>query len=415
MRFAIDNLFALGTTSASDELAETGVHQNAYTGVEYDKWRQELAGEHWAEVDSGSDTPFNCAGIVWHNLFSKGVSSLSIETSPDGVVWTSVGTLPVTSDDPIFSVFDDITSRYQRARFVTTSDDSYIGHIHIGKTLDSPRGQRRNFGVPMINNLDSVRTNKGVTGVLLGRSKDFGGVSIDIRMKLVRHSWVSQNWEAFVEKTDATPFFTCWSDYYPEVVFGMANDKKAPVMPYTQFYELAIDQEGIKVKRVTFGSPDQPGAGCPQFPGDCTEFSNNYTTNAQHSIPFTISLNGSPMPANWMSEGFFFGADGDEVEIIVDPDELKLFDGSYYLTGSADAGGLGTRATYDAYDCDGNKVIDNALAQPNFFTEFSLTYDQSNSGDTPITRFVIRGNDSAAVEFESPITVNVVENCGNQA
>ena len=76
----------------------------------------------------------DCALIANHNLASLGLTSLDIETSPDGSTWTLAVSL-TSFPDPLYSAFTVVSKAYARLKFVKSSALSaapQIGLLYLG-------------------------------------------------------------------------------------------------------------------------------------------------------------------------------------------------------------------------------------------------------------------------------------------
>jgi hypothetical protein len=216
---AYNNLLAnpLVTLTASDE--SLGSVENIRDWRTYTRWGGvgTFPGATTLLIDCGSTQIVSCFGIVGHNLFSKGFTSVGVQGSPDGMSWTlltwgSLGTFEMTptSDGAIFRKF---VQSYQFRYFMLSfsapgpARDFEIAIVYLGDCVQFPEYILPGFdpdGRKII-----TESSVSQQGNLLGIVRKYANRDIIADFGELENDWVETNLFPF-EATWPQPFIWAW-------------------------------------------------------------------------------------------------------------------------------------------------------------------------------------------------------------
>lgn len=234
----IDNILSRPdvTTSASSEASGGGFHNNAFDGVPYDQWVTTSGTDQWLRVSRSEPLSCNYAAIHRHNLGTKGGSyrvQYSTEVSPvdsDPNDWTdALSWQTVSSDGTVMSTFNEISARHWRIG-VQGSGSLSIGIIHLGKTLELPKGPTPGFAPPEFAEVALLSTPYTHDGNPAPRSIIRRAAQIDLELDLVDDHWVRNYWLGFRRQVETENFFFMWSPYYypDKVAYCWLDGRRGP-------------------------------------------------------------------------------------------------------------------------------------------------------------------------------------------
>lgn len=133
----IKNAFVFwGSGSAYSSNAALPGYPSLNTGLPdtYSSWRSPTAGDCFIRLDRGSSRATNAVGIAAHNLATSGVTSITVARSTNGTDYTTIATIPMTSDEDIIVAFNSVNVRYIRISW--TGPAANIGVFQAGLRLD---------------------------------------------------------------------------------------------------------------------------------------------------------------------------------------------------------------------------------------------------------------------------------------
>ena len=173
----------------------------------YEKWQPTAVAATW-ENDLGSALELDYCCIAGHNMGTVG-TTLSVEyDSTGGGSWVSVLSQAITSDMPIFAIFEPRT--FQKWRLNLTVAIPTISVIRFGSAMQMERPFYGGHAPLHMARQTLLRSNMSESGEFLGRTKQrtFGATSM--AWSNLTAAWVRANWRPFQLATETEPFFIAW-------------------------------------------------------------------------------------------------------------------------------------------------------------------------------------------------------------
>jgi hypothetical protein len=194
-----------GTITPSTEAAGFAA-ANAGTNRTDSFWRPTALPATW-EIDAGFAHSVSYCGIAAHDLGTQGCTVL-VQSSPDGVTWTTRCTIIPTDDTAIFALFATVSAQYWQLSISGSGDEPTIGVIQFGAVTEFP--QRASYAPSMSferTRVASYSTNRSEGGQWLGRSVSRVSLAPTMQVSHLSETWVAAEWDAFAEYAEAAPFF----------------------------------------------------------------------------------------------------------------------------------------------------------------------------------------------------------------
>jgi len=198
------NWVAGGTSSATSTDADFFV-DGPETSLTYEKWRAGSSSATWTYTFGGSATvDYICIGA--HNFGTIG-ATITLQALVSAV-WTTVGSGTISSNMPIFSIFEPVSATGVR---VTISGG--VGEIGVLKAGSALQMQQPIYGghSPLdLSRMTIFRSNLSSTGEFLGRTKLRTAFSTSFSWTEITADWVRDNWRPFQLAAEEEPFFIAW-------------------------------------------------------------------------------------------------------------------------------------------------------------------------------------------------------------
>ena len=193
-----------GTITASTSAAGYAA-ANAGTQRTDSFWQATALPATWA-VDLGSAQPVSYCGIAAHDLGKK-IVTVYLESSDDGVSWTTRATDVPADDGAIMFLLATVSARYWRIR-LTGSNIPTIGVIQMGAVTEFPRLASYAPSLSFeraVNTTFSTNVTEG--GSWAGRSIVRRSLSPSMRVANLSEAWIAAEWDAFAAAALTQAFF----------------------------------------------------------------------------------------------------------------------------------------------------------------------------------------------------------------
>jgi hypothetical protein len=234
------------TVTASTEAAgfELDATQNPLT---YDKWKP-TALPATAKYDFGSAKTFGYIGIAAHTLGTEGATVVA-EYSTDDISYTTLNVDTSPNDDSaIMLLFAEVSARYLRLT-ISGSTIPVIGVVYCGQVLSMYRPFYSGHTPGVLSRKTTIKPNKSVNGVWLGRSVIRSGLVADYSWQNTPIGWYESNFEPFVQHAIEKPFFVAWnpSEHADHVLYAWTSDDISPQLTGTlDLCEFGFSAEGVE-------------------------------------------------------------------------------------------------------------------------------------------------------------------------
>lgn len=247
------NLFAdtVGTLTVSHEDA-TRVGTNAIDYTTSNSWLPNTTSDITLKMDlgSGNDQAADYFAVQGHNLPDNG-STIALEYSADDVSYTAVATTTPNTNDVIFMTFTSVSARYWRAKITGANTATYLTNIFAGARLDLPAGARIGFAMPRYQRQDVIQTSVTERGQFVGASQRAEDIGFTITGSFLSKSFVTSNYEDFIDHAFTKPFFYQWDDTNHSTghaVYCWLRSGSRPRLTSThnQLYEISLDVNARK-------------------------------------------------------------------------------------------------------------------------------------------------------------------------
>lgn len=194
-----------GTVAASTSAAGYAA-ANAATYRTDSFWQPTTLAATWS-IDAATAQSVSYCGIAAHDLGSKACTVL-VQSSTDGVAWTTRMTLTPTDDSAIFALFAVVSARYWRLNISGAGGVPTIGVIQFGAVMEFP--QRCVFAPSLSferTRRVSYRINETEGGQWAGRSITRTSLAPSITVNNLSETWIAAEWDAFALHAETSPFF----------------------------------------------------------------------------------------------------------------------------------------------------------------------------------------------------------------
>lgn len=241
-----DNRFLDGIPTATGVADTTPLNVRdlrTYTWLEFP-----AAGTNYLTVDCGTDRSADALGIIGHNL-STAAAAVSVECSPDNVVWTQcLAPFTPPSDRATLQIFATATARYWRVKIVTATVAPRLAVAMVGSRITFPFPPDKGF-VPIAENVETD-SNDSKTGNPLGVVVRFFPLDITPVFSYPDRSFVDGVWRPFRDSYGRYRKFFFWAwdlAVYPQHVFYVYDAGKfdPPVSRLAYYDRLAITLKGV--------------------------------------------------------------------------------------------------------------------------------------------------------------------------
>jgi len=237
------------TVTESDEVAGFE-SENAYDWKQYDWWKQSSTGTSWIKAAFAAGQDADYMAVFGHNLADVG-GSVKPQYSDNDVDWSDADTAATPTDgSAIFVSFTSQNAKYWRCLVVTTTGQSIIAGIMIGKAMVLDRGLRSGFKPPTLSPIKKFKTAMSELGVNLGGSVKSAGIKGDIALKDVDPAWVRSDWVALIEHLNVLkPAVFSWDYENNEdeaCLMWVTKQISAPRYSSTLYMDVSLAFEGIE-------------------------------------------------------------------------------------------------------------------------------------------------------------------------
>lgn len=165
--------------------------------------------------DLGVATAVDGIGIAAHELFSSGVTTVTLASSPDNTAWTNRASYTPVSDADLFFLLPSVTARYWRV--MLTGPAALIGIIQVGKRLIFPHAPLDDY-TPLnhAREYEKLR-NDSLKNQWLSNRVIAAGAANSVDMGYMERTWVDTNIPAFKSHYDqaGTFFYAGCPSKYP--------------------------------------------------------------------------------------------------------------------------------------------------------------------------------------------------------
>ena len=196
----------------------------------WERW-ESASGTMQARFQPAGASVVNYVALAAHNLFSSGVTTVTIELSKAlNASFFVVASFKPQSDKPIFIEIPDQTGIVDCRITITGGTNRELGVLYVGKSLIMCRGI---FGGHSPINLSSVTEYRNAmldSGQFLGRRIRRKGQQSQFAWANIPDIWYRESFQPFVESAKINPFFIQWRpDFYSnEVAFGYTTGDITP-------------------------------------------------------------------------------------------------------------------------------------------------------------------------------------------
>lgn len=199
--------------------AQTFVVENLADWLEFDWWKTGAAGTQTVTAEFASAVTCDYFALHRHNL-SDTSTSVALQYSTDGITYTDlIAAVTPTDNKALFrKASASQSARWWRLNFTNCTVDTYVAVASVGLALEL-NGMRSGFAPPAIIAHNESITSISEDGRFLGRSTRPVSQRLNVQQTVVSPAWVRSNLPAFVDHSNAKPFFFAW-DYenYPDEV-----------------------------------------------------------------------------------------------------------------------------------------------------------------------------------------------------
>ena len=200
-------------------------------------------------MDAGAAVDVDAVGIGAHSFADDNVT-ITIESSPDAVTWTTVSTGAFGAQDgtPVLALFDKVFARYWRVSFAGSTPPQ-IGVIYIGEALQMYRPFYGGHTPINYGRVTEYVGNKSEGGQTLGTSVIRKGTQTSYSWKHLPKPWVDANFDPFIRSVRAAaPFFIAWNALkYPREVgyVYVGEDIRPSNMGIRDYMEVGFTAQGL--------------------------------------------------------------------------------------------------------------------------------------------------------------------------
>lgn len=193
-----------GTVAASSAAAGYAAANGATVRTD-SFWRPTALPATWA-VDAGSAQAVGYCGIAAHDLGSRGATVI-VESSPDGLTWTTRATHVPADDSAILILFARVSVRHWRVR-ITGAAVPTIGVIQFGDVTEFPQ---RAIYAPSVSfehtRVSTYSVNETDGGQWGGRTLVRQSLAPRMAVSHLSEAWIAAEWVPFARHAEVAPFF----------------------------------------------------------------------------------------------------------------------------------------------------------------------------------------------------------------
>jgi len=191
----------------------------------FEKWNAGGAAGSWANwvYDHGTAAECDYCAVAAHTLGTE-LSTFRVQSSTDGITWDQ--RLPlnniITSNEPIFAIFEPVTARYWRISMENPSD---IGVVKFGKAMQMQVPMAFNHAPGRYQRDTKIENSQSETGEFLGQTVRRSALDTSYEWSHLTRQWVDNNWLPFTLAAERDPFFIAWRpDKYGDCLYGRATE-----------------------------------------------------------------------------------------------------------------------------------------------------------------------------------------------
>ncbi|GAB4244568.1 MAG: hypothetical protein OHK0028_22820 [Deltaproteobacteria bacterium] len=216
----------------------------------YTHWRAETSGLSRIAVDCTASMGADTLAVARHNLGTVG-SQVSVESSDDGVIWTTRASVFVPATDrPLLKRWGTASARHWRVSFNAQTAAPQVAVLMIGRAIAFPRRPDAPFAWREVKQESDRALSK--SGQLIGVVARFKGLSLSPQWSHIEAAFVDNQLFPFYRDYAGAgnPFFWSWDpDTDPgEVYFVRLREgySFAPAQSLRSHYDrVALEMEGI--------------------------------------------------------------------------------------------------------------------------------------------------------------------------
>lgn len=216
----------------------------------YTFWKSSWADPSTITVDCGSAKGADSFGVVRHNLGTV-QSQVSVESSDDGVNWTSRLSAAIPfSDKPFLRRFTTASARWWRVSFNAQTAPAQVAVLLLGMGITFPRLPDAPFAKVEVRQESERAVSK--TGQLIGSIVRFKGLQVSPQWSYLEKDFVdNQLWPFYRDYSGAgNPFLWSWDPvgHSDEVHFVRLKEgfSFAPAKSLLTYYDrVSLEMEGV--------------------------------------------------------------------------------------------------------------------------------------------------------------------------
>jgi hypothetical protein len=219
-RILVDNVFQLGTVSASSERPQrNGWLENAVDGMTYDWWEW-LSLPAWLSVQLSVASPVDMCAIGLHT----GITF--IFQYHNGSAWVDLHEPVTTTTTAVHAViFTEIIASQFRVLVTQADDENILGIVMLGKSLQLPKRFYGGHAPIVLNRTTQIVRNKTESGFDAGVYSLRTGAATNVSIDNMRPIWIRENLEALNKQLERRPFIFAWrpATYPSDVAYCWLN------------------------------------------------------------------------------------------------------------------------------------------------------------------------------------------------
>lgn len=262
-RVAYANLVTSDNIIASSELA--GFEADALASPDTFSFWKPSALPATATIDFGDVVTIDCVALGAHNL---GGACLFVETSLDGLTFTTVRETVVVRDDAILLLFSPVAARFARVRVtgyaagsldldfvnqiyqvadLTDPGNLRIGVLNFSECLQMERAIYGGHSPAVLSRNNSLRPTLSERGQFLGSAVTRQGYTVAAAWKNLTALWYRDNFDAFAAHVSSgRPFFLAWrpGSFADEAVYCWSGGNIRPANAGTRDL-MSVDLQAV--------------------------------------------------------------------------------------------------------------------------------------------------------------------------
>lgn len=162
------------------------------------------------EPDGASVFSVNAVGIVFKDkTLTDGITELEVQTSPDGVIYSTVAYTFPSVDLVNIGLFSDALDAYLRIKIVSTGG-AKLAVVKAGRALEMERAIYAGRSPDDLARRTVAIGNKSDSGQFLGRYTIRRGLNLQYTWSNLSDDFIRDEFEAFIDHAEDKSFFVAW-------------------------------------------------------------------------------------------------------------------------------------------------------------------------------------------------------------